>query len=76
MDQSAKNPFAPQCTCMTDAFADLPLEVKPQRTPRKSSLRKVICPGCGLSYWTNRPTDLCMDCEKKGRTGGQIERRD
>lgn len=34
--------------------------------PKKSDLRKVTCPGCGLVYWTNRATDLCMDCEKAG----------
>jgi small redox-active disulfide protein 2 len=36
--------------------------------PRKDSmsgLRKVICPVCGLNYWTNRDTDVCSDCEKK-----------
>jgi len=26
----------------------------------------VTCPGCGLVYWTNRATDLCVECEKKG----------
>lgn len=29
-------------------------------------LRKVTCPGCGLVFWTNRNTDLCIECEKKG----------
>jgi hypothetical protein len=29
-------------------------------------LRKVKCPACGLEYWTNRKTDLCIECEKKG----------
>jgi len=47
-----------------DAFAALPPELRPQ-SQKKSSLRKVTCPGCGLVYWTNRSTDLCMDCEKK-----------
>jgi len=54
-----------QCTCMTDTFAALPPELRP-RPRKKSSLRKVTCPGCGLVYWTNRDTDLCMECEKKG----------
>ena len=31
-----------------------------------SGLRKVKCPACGFEYWTNRDTDLCIDCEKKG----------
>ena len=54
-----------QCACMTDTFAALPPELRP-RPKKKSSLRKVTCPGCGLVYWTNRDTDLCMECEKKG----------
>ena len=52
------------CTCTKDGFAVLPPELRPQ--PRKkSSLRKVKCPGCGLVYWTNRDGDLCMDCGKE-----------
>lgn len=51
-----------QCTCVKDTFAALPPELRP-RPKRKSSLRRVTCPGCGLVYSTNRPTDLCMDCE-------------
>jgi len=54
-----------KCTCVTDTFAALPPELRP-RPRRKSSLREVTCPGCGLVYWTNRPTDLCMGCEKRG----------
>lgn len=52
------------CTCMKDGFAALPPELRPQ-PKKKSSLRKVTCPGCGLAYWTNRAGDLCMECEKK-----------
>jgi hypothetical protein len=54
-----------QCTCVKDTFAALPPELRP-RPQKKSSLRKVTCPGCGLVYSTNRATDLCMECEKKG----------
>lgn len=54
-----------QCTCVPDDFAALPPELRP-RPRKKSSLRKVTCPGCGLVYWINRLTDLCMDCEKGG----------
>ncbi len=57
-----------QCTCVTNPFTALPPELRP-RPRKKSSLRKVTCPGCGLVYWTNRTTDLCMECEKEG---GQI----
>ena len=54
------------CACVRDPFADLPPELRPQTKPRMGNLRQVTCPGCGLQYWTNRSTDLCMDCEKKG----------
>ena len=51
-----------QCTCMKDGFVSLPPELRP-RADKKSGLRKVTCPACGLVYWTNRATDLCMECE-------------
>jgi len=54
-----------QCSCVKDGFADLPPELRP-RERKPSSLRQVTCPGCGLVYWTNRATDLCMECERKG----------
>ena len=54
------------CSCNSDPFADLPPELRPRPKPRMGNLRQVTCPGCGLKYWTNRSTDLCMDCEKKG----------
>lgn len=54
-----------QCPCVRDGFAALPPELRP-RAKKKSSLRKVTCPGCGLVYSTNRATDLCIECEKKG----------
>ncbi len=57
-----------QCACVTDPFLSLPPELRP-RPRKKSILRKVTCPGCGLVYWTNRETDLCMECEKKGGAG-------
>lgn len=53
------------CTCAGDGFAALPPELKP-RTQKKTSLRRVTCPGCGLVYRTNRTTDLCIECEKTG----------
>jgi hypothetical protein len=54
------------CTCVQDGFDALPPELRP-RPKKKSSLRKVTCPGCGLVYRTNLETNLCMDCEKKQR---------
>ncbi len=69
MAKSRKGDDRPvQCTCITDPFLSLPPELRP-RPKKKSSLRKVTCPGCGLVYWTNRETDLCMECEKKGGAG-------
>ncbi len=56
------------CSCAGDPFADLPPELRPRPKPRMGNLRQVTCPGCGLQYWTNRSTDLCPDCEKKGVT--------
>lgn len=54
------------CACVRDPFADLPPELRPQSKPHMGNLRQVTCPGCGLKYWTNRSTDLCTDCQKKG----------
>lgn len=31
---------------------------------KKSSLREVVCKGCGKTFKTNRTIDLCFDCEK------------
>lgn len=64
--QPAKKPV--QCSCVNDPFASLPSDVHPPSKTKKSSLRKATCPGCGLDYRTNRPTDVCIDCEKKGIT--------
>lgn len=66
MTQSPKSP-PKLCTCMGDGFADLPPELRPQEQ-KKSNLRQVTCPRCGLVYWTNRTTDLCMECEQTGET--------
>lgn len=51
---------------MDDGFELLPPELRP-RAKKKDGLRKVTCPGCGLVYSTNRETDLCMECEKRGK---------
>jgi len=56
----------PVCTCVSDPFASLPPDLRPRPQNTMSDLRKVTCPGCGLVYWTNRKTDVCIDCEKKG----------
>lgn len=56
----------PLCTCIQDPFTALPPELRPRQKSTMGNLRKVTCPGCGLIYWTNRKTDLCVNCEKKG----------
>jgi hypothetical protein len=63
-EEEAKQEDDPLCTCIQDPFAALPPELRPSRQRKKSLLRKVTCPGCGLVYWTNRATDLCPECEK------------
>jgi hypothetical protein len=68
-------PALAECSCVSDPFAQLPPEARPRPKPNKGKLRQVTCPGCGLKYWTNRSTDVCIDCEKKGsninqKTGG------
>ena len=66
MTQSKNSEDRPvQCPCMKDGFAALPPKLRP-RSKKKSSLRQLTCPGCGLVYRTNRSTDLCMECEKAG----------
>ena len=52
------------CTCSGGGSVALPPELQP-RPRKKSSLRKVTCPGCGLVYRTNQAGDLCMECERK-----------
>ena len=54
------------CTCIQDPYAALPPEMRPKPKSEMAGLRKVKCPGCGFQYWTNRNTDLCFECEKKG----------
>jgi hypothetical protein len=58
------------CCCGSDPFAALPPELRPVNTQsgKKPVLRKATCPACGLTFRTNRSTDLCVACEKKGLT--------
>ncbi len=65
-DRTPPNDTLSGCSCGQDPFAALPPELRPKAQPAMSGLRKVTCPGCGLTYWTNRATDLCAECEKKG----------
>ncbi len=73
MNTEKEKPETPQseeqdeslCSCFQDPFAALPPELRPRQRSWKDGLRKVTCPECGFQYWTNRETDLCLDCEKK-----------
>jgi hypothetical protein len=53
------------CSCNPDPYAGLPPEARPKEPVKHGDLRNVECPGCGMDYWTNRATDLCIDCEGK-----------
>ena len=53
--------------CCGDPYASLPPEMRPKAAAKKDGLRQVTCPSCGLIYWTNRTTDVCVGCEKIGR---------
>ena len=64
--KQSEEPDKPLCSCMSDPFTSLPPELRPRPKDVLSGLRKVKCPACGFSYWTNRDTDLCIECEKKG----------
>ena len=65
-DPSEPSERVPLCICMQDPYAALPPELRPKPEQKLGGLRKVTCPGCGLVYSTNRKTDLCIECEKKG----------
>ena len=60
----------PGCSCVSDPYADLPPELRPKMpdSRKKGGIRKTTCPICGATYWTNRDTDVCLACEKKGVT--------
>lgn len=60
------NTKPPLCTCVQDPFASLPPELKPKPLKKIFGLRQVTCPNCGFVFWTNRKSDLCVDCERKG----------
>ena len=51
--------------CCGDLYASLPAELRPKPAAKADGLRQVTCPRCGLLYWTNRRTDVCVRCEEK-----------
>jgi small redox-active disulfide protein 2 len=62
------------CGSQPDPFGDLPAELRPQSAAGSNNpLRSITCPGCGVRYSTNRLTDLCPDCERRGIKPSGIE---
>jgi hypothetical protein len=55
------------CSCQ-DPYSELPSELRPKVTAKKSSLRKTVCAVCGQDYWTNRSREVCIRCEQLGRS--------
>ncbi len=53
--------------CCGDPYASLPADLRPMPGAKKDGLGQVTCPGCGLIYWTNRKTGVCVTCKKAGR---------
>ena len=51
------------CSCVQDPYATLPADLRPLTQTAKGSLREVVCPGCGVKFWTNRSTDFCLECD-------------
>lgn len=66
MDEKKTEPTLPICSCAQDLFANLPAELRPKPVLNMGGLRNVTCPSCRRVYWTNRDTNLCIECEKKG----------
>ncbi len=53
------------CPCSRDIWKYLPPELRPKPASTLRGLREVTCPGCGKTFFTNRETDYCFDCEKQ-----------
>lgn len=64
--KNQKDPRLQNCSCVKDPYADLPPDLRPKNRTWKTDFREVICPGCGLEYWTNCEGNLCTACQKKG----------
>ncbi|HEY0196593.1 MAG TPA: hypothetical protein VGC02_03365 [Methanobacterium sp.] len=54
-EQELKGRMGWKCPCSLDIV------------DKKSSLVEVTCKNCGMTFKTNKDTDLCFDCEKSQR---------
>lgn len=59
---SAQTGATPKGCCCGDPYASLPAELRPKPAVKNAGLRQATCPTCGLVYWTNRETDVCIRC--------------
>ena len=58
---------APLCHARAIVFPQSNFSSKPVKEEDKGLIRKTTCRICGKIYWTNRETDVCMDCEAQPR---------
>ncbi|MEM2968996.1 MAG: hypothetical protein QXJ40_02190 [Candidatus Bathyarchaeia archaeon] len=54
----------PVCPKKAISFPRRMATFSPAKSENKGLLRKAVCPKCGKTYWTNRESDICLDCEK------------
>jgi hypothetical protein len=52
-EQALKGKMGWKCSCSLDIV------------DKKSSLKQVICKGCGKLFKTNKDTEYCFRCERK-----------
>jgi hypothetical protein len=63
--EAAPEGTTPICTGVQDPYAALSPELRPHPKKPMRDLTNVTRPDRGLVYWTNRNTDLPIDCEVK-----------
>lgn len=57
----------PVCPRKAIAFPQRTATPEKTKSKREELIRKTKCDVCGKIYWTNRETDVCLDCERKER---------
>ena len=67
-ETEAEADVKPGGCCCGDPYASLPAELRPKPAAKNDGLRQATCPGCGMVYWTNRKTDLCLQCKDRARS--------
>jgi len=55
----------PLCHKKAISFPKPQSAMSPLKTGEKDLLRKITCRKCGKTFWTNRESDLCFDCESQ-----------